>query len=53
MKAAFRKIHRELAAIRRGGKPPARVYRVTLDASGRPVRKELAPESFRRERAAA
>jgi DNA-binding transcriptional regulator YiaG len=53
MKASFRKIHRELATLRRGEKAPARVYRVTLDASGRPVRKELAPEVFRREQAAA
>jgi|GEM_PF-2298938 len=51
MNAAYRKIHRELAAIRRGEKAPARVYRVSLDAHGRPVRKELAPETFRREQA--
>lgn len=50
---AYRQIHRELAAFRRGEKAPARVFHFTLDASGRPVRKEVAPEAFRREQTAA
>ena len=51
MKKTYQQIHRELDALRRGEQAPARVYRVTLDAHGRPVRKELAPEAFRREQA--
>ena len=53
MKPAFRQIHREIAAVGRGDKAPARAYHVTLDARGRAVRKELPPETFRREQAAA
>ena len=51
MKSTYQQIHRELDTLRRGEQAPARVYRVTLDASGRPVRKALAPEAFRREQA--
>ena len=53
MKPAFRQIHREIAAVGRGDKAPARAYHVTLDATGRAVRKELPTEAFRREQAAA
>ncbi len=53
MKPALSKIHREIAAVRRGDKAPARAYHVTLDARGRAVRKELATEAFRRAQAAA
>lgn len=48
MKAVHRQIHHELAALRRGEEAPARVYRITLDAHGRPVRHELSLETFRR-----
>ena len=53
MKTSHRQIHLELAALRRGEKAPARAYRVTLDAHGRPVRRELSPEVFRRKQATA
>ena len=53
MKTTYQQIHRELAALKRGEQSPGRVYRVTLDAKGRPVRRELSPEAFRREQAAA
>ena len=53
MKTTYRQIHREISAVRRGQKAPARVYRVTLDAKGRALKRELAPETFRREQAAA
>ena len=53
MKTTYRKIHQEIAALRRGEQAPARVRRVTLDAKGRPVRHVLSPEAFRREQAAA
>ena len=52
MKTTYRQIHRELAALRRGETAPARIYRVTLDAQGRPVKRALSPEAFRREQAA-
>ncbi len=52
MKKSHQQIHRELAALRHGEKAPARVYEVTLDGKGRPVRRELSPEAFRREQAA-
>jgi putative transcriptional regulator len=51
MKASHKQIHREIASVRRGETAPARVYHLTLDARGRAVRKELPPESFRREQA--
>ena len=53
MKTTYQQIHREIASVRRGEKAPARVYRVTLDAGGRAVKKELAPETYRGEQAAA
>ena len=53
MKTTYQQIHREITAVRRGDKAPARAYRVTLDAKGRVARKELPPAPFRREQAAA
>ncbi|HEY9173721.1 MAG TPA: helix-turn-helix domain-containing protein [Verrucomicrobiae bacterium] len=53
MKRTYTQIHRELAALRRGEQAPARVYRVTLDEKGRPQRRELSPETFRRQQAVA
>ena len=53
MKATYQKIHQEIAAIQRGQQAPARVFRVTLGANGRPVRRNLSPEAHRREQAAA
>ena len=53
MKTTYQKIHREIAAVQRGEKAPARVFRVTLDAKGRPMRRDLSPEAHRREQAAA
>lgn len=53
MKTKYEKIHREIAALQRGEKAPARVFRVTLNAKGQPKRRELSPEAHRREQAAA
>lgn len=53
MKTTYRKIHREIAAIQRGEKAPARVYNLTLDAKGRPAKRDVSPERFRRQQAAA
>ena len=44
---------RKLAALRRGEQAPARVYRVTVDAQGQPVKRALSPEAFRRAQVAA
>lgn len=52
MKTTYQKIHREIAAIQRGEKAPARVFRVTPNAKGRPMRRELSPEAYRSEQAA-
>ena len=52
MKTKYQKIHREIAALQRGEKAPARVFRVTLDAKGRALRRDLSPEAHRREAAA-
>ena len=52
MKTTYQQIHREIAAVRRGDKAPARAYRVMLDAKGRAVRKGVPAETFRREQAA-
>ncbi len=51
MKKTYQHIHREIAALRRGEEKPARVYQVTLDRHGRPVKRNLAPEKFQRAQA--
>ncbi len=51
MKKAYAQIHREIAALRRGDEAPSRVYQVTLDSRGRPVKRNLSPEKFRRQQA--
>ena len=45
MKTKYQKIHREIAALQRGEKAPARVFRVTLNAKGRALRRDLSPEA--------
>jgi DNA-binding transcriptional regulator YiaG len=51
MKSTCAQIHRELTALRRGEQAPARVYHVTLDAQGQPVKCALAPATLQRAQA--
>jgi putative transcriptional regulator len=51
MKSTCAQIHRELTALRRGEQAPARVYRVTLEAQGQPVKRALVPATFQRAQA--
>src|SRR6266498_5844873 len=53
MKTTYQRIHREIAALQRGDKAPARVFRVTVDAKGRPLKRGLSPQAYRREQAKA